>query len=408
MNAGHTSSSPLNSTYSWLRLATALFMSTVGSVAMWSVVVVLPTVQAEFGTPRADASLPFTMTMMGFAVGNVGMGWLADRFGIVRPLILGACSIALGYFAAALAPNIWIFALAHLLTGFGVASLFGPLIADCSHWFLRWRGFAVAVAASGNYLAGTVWPVVTQKAMLTYGWRPTHIALGIICLCIIVPLSLAFRRRLSAHETAAATTRAADARAESGVPLPVLHVLLAIAAFLCCVAMATPQAHLVAYCGDLGYGVQAGAEMLTLMLGFGVVSRLASGLIADKIGGLMTLLVGSLMQAVALALYLQLRRPDVALRHLNPVRPVPGRHRAELCDHRARIFPAAGSGGARRHRVRGQRCRHGVRRLGGRMDFRSDRVLPRGLCRRLCRESFQSRDRGVAALRLPKPRMAYA
>ena len=270
---------------------------------MWSVVVVLPTVQAEFGTPRADASLPFTMTMMGFAVGNVGMGWLADRFGIVRPLMLGACSIALGYFAAALAPNIWIFALAHLLTGFGVASLFGPLIADCSHWFLRWRGFAVAVAASGNYLAGTVWPVVTQKAMLTYGWRPTHIALGIICLCIIVPLSLAFRRRLSAHETAAATTRAADARAESGVPLPVLHVLLAIAAFLCCVAMATPQAHLVAYCGDLGYGVQAGAEMLTLMLGFGVVSRLASGLIADKIGGLMTLLVGSLMQAVALALY---------------------------------------------------------------------------------------------------------
>ena len=270
---------------------------------MWSVVVVLPTVQAEFGTPRADASLPFTMTMMGFAVGNVGMGWLADRFGIVRPLILGACSIALGYFAAALAPNIWIFALAHLLTGFGVASLFGPLIADCSHWFLRWRGFAVAVAASGNYLAGTVWPIVTQKAMLTYGWRPTHIALGIMCLCIIVPLSLAFRRRLSAHETAAATTRAADARAESGVPLPVLHVLLAIAAFLCCVAMATPQAHLVAYCGDLGYGVQAGAEMLTLMLGFGVISRLASGLIADKIGGLMTLLVGSMMQAVALALY---------------------------------------------------------------------------------------------------------
>ena len=239
MNAGHaSSSSPLDFTYSWLRLAIALLMSTVGSVAMWSVVVVLPTVQAEFGTPRADASLPFTMTMMGFAVGNVGMGWLADRFGIVRPLMLGACSIALGYFAAGLAPNIWIFALAHLLTGFGVASLFGPLIADCSHWFLRWRGFAVAVAASGNYLAGTVWPIVTQKAMLTYGWRPTHIALGIICLCIIVPLSLAFRRRLSAHETAAATTRAADARADSGVPLPVLHVLLAIAAFLCCVAMA--------------------------------------------------------------------------------------------------------------------------------------------------------------------------
>src|SRR5919106_5807887 len=113
MNAGHASSSPLDSTYSWLRLATALFMSTVGSVAMWSVVVVLPTVQAEFGTQRADASLPFTMTMMGFAVGNIGMGWLADRFGIVRPLMLGAVAIALGYVVAGYAPNIWIFALAH-------------------------------------------------------------------------------------------------------------------------------------------------------------------------------------------------------------------------------------------------------------------------------------------------------
>jgi predicted MFS family arabinose efflux permease len=139
--------------------------------------------------------------------------------------------------------------------------------------------------------------------MMAYGWRPTHIAIGILCLVIIAPLSLMLRRQLPAHEAAAATTRAADARAESGVPLPVLHALLAIAAFCCCVAMAIPQVHIVAYCGDLGYGVRAGAEMLTLMLGFGVVSRLASGFVADKIGGLLTLLVGSMMQAVAMALY---------------------------------------------------------------------------------------------------------
>jgi MFS family permease len=241
--------------------------------------------------------------MLGFAAGNVGMGWLADRFGIVRPIILGAVSIAAGYVAAGLAPNLWIFALSHFLIGFGVASMFGPLIADCSHWFLRRRGIAVAVAASGNYLAGTVWPILTQKAMMAYGWRPTHIAIGLLCLCIIVPLSLLLRRRLPAHETAAATTRAADARADSGVPLPLLHALLSIAAFLCCVAMAIPQVHIVAYCGDLGYGVARGAEMLTLMLGFGVVSRLASGFIADKVGGLITLMIGSMMQAVALALY---------------------------------------------------------------------------------------------------------
>lgn len=303
MNAGNPSGSPLDSTYSWLRLSIALLIGTIGSVGMWTVVVVLPTVQAEFGTPRADASLPFTFTMMGFALGNVVMGWLVDRFGIVRPIMLGAVIIALGYVAAGLSPGLWIFAAAHFLIGLGVSSMFGPLIADSSHWFLRRRGIAVGIAASGNYLAGTVWPIATQKAMMAYGWRPTHIVIGILCVCTIVPLSLLLRRRLSAHEEAAANTRAADARADIGMSLTFLHALLSIAALLCCVAMAIPQVHIVAYCGDLGYGVARGAEMLSLMLGFGVVSRIASGFIADKIGGLPTLLVGSMMQAVAMALY---------------------------------------------------------------------------------------------------------
>lgn len=304
MNAGNAaSSSPLDSTYSWFRLSIALLIGTTGSVGMWTVVVVLPTVQAEFGTPRADASLPFMFTMMGFALGNVVMGWLADRFGIVRPIMVGAVSIALGYVAAGLAPNLWVFALAHFLIGFGVASTFGPLIADCSHWFLRRRGIAVGIAASGNYLAGTVWPILVQKAVFAYGWRPTHIVIGILCVCTIVPLSLLLRRRLSAHEAAAATTRAADARADIGVSLTVLHALLSIAAFMCCVAMAIPQVHIVAYCGDLGYGVARGAEMLALMLGFGIISRIGSGFVADKFGGLPTMLIGSVMQAVALALY---------------------------------------------------------------------------------------------------------
>ncbi len=304
MNAGTASSgSPLDSSYSWLRLSIALLISTLGSAGMWTVVVVLPTVQAEFGSPRADASLPFTFTMIGFGAGNIAMGWLADRFGIVRPLMLGAVSIALGYLCAGLAPSLWIFALAHFLIGFGVASMFGPLIADCSHWFLRRRGIAVGIAASGNYLAGTLWPILTQKAVVAYGWRPTHIVVGLLCFCLIVPLSLALRRRLPAHEAAAASARASSARADIGMSLGMLHVLLSVAAFLCCVAMAVPQVHIVAYCGDLGYGVARGAEMLTLMLGFGIVSRLASGFIADRFGGLPTLLIGSMMQAVALALY---------------------------------------------------------------------------------------------------------
>jgi len=70
------------------------------------------------------------------------------------------------------------------------------------------------------------------------------------------------------------------------------------------VAMSMPQVHIVAYCGDLGYGVARGAEMLSLMLGFGIVSRIGSGFIADRIGGVRTLLLGSLLQGVALFLYL--------------------------------------------------------------------------------------------------------
>jgi MFS family permease len=65
-----------------------------------------------------------------------------------------------------------------------------------------------------------------------------------------------------------------------------------------------PQVHIVAYCGDLGYGVARGAEMLSLMLGFGIFSRIASGFIADRIGGVATLLLGSTLQGVALLLYL--------------------------------------------------------------------------------------------------------
>jgi len=304
MNAGHmTAGSPLDSSYSWLRLSIALLIGTIGSVGMWSIVVALPTVQAEFGVLRADATLPYTLAMVGFGLGNVGMGWFADRFGIVTPIVLGALSLVVGYSAAGYAPSLWVFALAHVLIGLGAAASFGPLMADTSHWFLRRRGIAVAVVASGNYLAGTVWPVLLQKGIASYGWRPVHFAVGLICVCSIVPLSMLLRRRLPAHEETAATTRAAGSRADIGVPLNVLHALLAIAAFMCCVAMSMPQVHIVAYCSDLGYGVARGAEMLSFMLGFGIVSRLASGFVADKLGGLPTLLIGSVMQAVALALY---------------------------------------------------------------------------------------------------------
>ncbi|WP_407524653.1 MFS transporter [Methylobacterium oryzisoli] len=295
----------LDSPAAWRRLVVAVLLTTIGGVGMWSVVVVLPAVQAEFGLDRAAASLPYTLTMVGFALGGVVLGRLADRFGIVAPLVVGAFCLAAGYGATALAGGLWSFTLAHglLIGALGSAAAFGPLMADISLWFERRRGIAVSLCASGNYVAGTIWPPLVQYAIEAYGWRATQAGLGLFCLVTMLPLALLMRRR---PPRAGSTAAAAGPRGVTAVGLSpgALQGLLALSGLACCVAMAMPQVHIVAYCGDLGYGVARGAEMLSLMLGFGIISRVASGFLADRIGGVATLLLGAVLQGVALALYL--------------------------------------------------------------------------------------------------------
>jgi MFS family permease len=241
--------------------------------------------------------------MIGFACGGVAMGRLADRFGIAVPLCLGALLMGLGYLAVGYSGSLWQVAIAHgLLIGIGCSATFGPLMADISHWFVRRRGIAVAIAAAGNYLAGTIWPTVVQRFIAVDGWRTTHIGVGLFLLATMLPLALLLRRRIVHHHSAGAA--AARRQAEAPFSPMTLQVLLCIAGVACCVAMSMPQVHLVAYCGDLGYGAARGAEMLSLMLGFGIISRVASGFIADRIGGVRTLLLGSVLQGTALALYL--------------------------------------------------------------------------------------------------------
>ncbi len=296
---------PTDSATAWLRLGVAVVLSTIGGVGMWSVVVALPAIQADFGVDRADASLPYTLTMLGFAAGGVVMGKLADRFGITVPLALGATALMLGYEAVGHAATLWQVTLAYgLLIGFGCSTTFGPLMAEMSHWFVRRRGIAVAIAAAGNYLAGTVWPPVVQHFIATSGWRATHIGIGLFIIATMLPLTYFMRRRMEAHHTEGAMQSAARRQAELPFSPATLQVLLFIAGIACCVAMSMPQVHLVAYCGDLGYGAARGAEMLSLMLACGIVSRVASGFIADRIGGVRTLLLGSVLQGVALLLYL--------------------------------------------------------------------------------------------------------
>ncbi len=292
------------SPYAWVRLWTALLAGAIGSVGMWSVVVILPAVQQDFGVLRADATLPYTLTMLGFGVGGITMGKLADRYGIVIPMIISTVALSVGYLLSGIAPSLFLFALTHLLIGIGASVTFAPMMADLSHWFTKRRGIAVAIVASGNYVAGAIWPPIVQYSAATLGWRPTQLWIGLFVLIAIMPLTLVFRRRIALSEVATAKAAAAGARNALGLSSTAIMVILSVAGVACCVAMAMPQVHIVAYCGDLGYGAARGAEMLSLMLAFGIISRVASGFIADRIGGAGTLLIGSFLQGVALFLYL--------------------------------------------------------------------------------------------------------
>lgn len=300
-----STASDIDGRAAWIRLAVALALGTIGGVGMWSVVVVMPAVQADFGIGRGEAALPYTLAMLGFAGGGVLMGRISDRFGIMIPVIGGSFLLGAGYALAAIAPSIIVFALVHgVLIGLGSAAVFGPLLAHVSFWFDRRRGIAVAIAASGNYLAGAVWPQIVRFTLDSVGWRTTHLIIAVTVIVLMVPLALLLRRKPPVAEIGTVSLARSASPAALGLSPNMLMVLLAIAGISCCVAMSMPQVHIVAYCADLGYGVARGSEMLSLMLAFGIISRVASGFVADRIGGLATLLLGSTLQGLALVLFL--------------------------------------------------------------------------------------------------------
>ena len=312
MSPSHTP----ESAYAWWRLMASLALMTFGGAGMYAVTVVLPAVQADFGVDRADASLPYTLTMIGFGIGGILMGRLADRFGVMVPLLVGAVGLGLGFIAAGYSGSLWTFCIAQgLLLGLlGTSATFAPLVADTSLWFDKRRGIALAICMSGNYVAGTLWPPVIQHFTQSAGWRPTYVGIGLFCLLTMLPLALIYRRRppllapvpVAPGSAAAVAQQAAQKAAERplGMSPAALQALLSVAGVACCVAMSMPQVHIVAYCSDMGIGPARGAQMLSLMLGMGIISRLVSGWIADRIGGLRTLLLGSFLQGVALVGFL--------------------------------------------------------------------------------------------------------
>jgi MFS family permease len=308
------------SAYAWLRLFVSLVLMTIGGSGMYGITVVLPRIQQEFVVGRSGASFPYALTLVGFGIGGIVMGRLADRFGVMVPVLVGGVALGSGFMIAGSAQSLWQFNLAQgvLIGLLGTSATFAPLVADTSQWFTRRRGIALAICMSGNYVAGAIWPPVTQRMVELWGWRTAYEVIGYFCLASILPLAGFLRRRapvlisspepIWAGAVASAGGNAATRIAVSERPLNLnpnlLTVLLSVAGLSCCVAMAMPQVHIVAYCTDLGFGATQGAQMLSLMLAAGILSRLVSGWISDHVGGLITLLIGSVLQMLALMLFL--------------------------------------------------------------------------------------------------------
>lgn len=291
--------------YAWWRLLASVGLSTIGGIGLWSSVVVLPSIEVEFGVDRGSASLPYFATMLGLAIGGIAIGRLSDRFGIMPLLIFSSIMLGSGYVVSAHVTSYWQFILVQaLMIGMlGASGSFGPLVADISLWFKRRRGIAVGIVASGNYLAGAIWPPILEQMIEAVGWRQTHMTVGFFCTAAMLPLCFILRRRSNAVRDSSPENSPHE-MISTGLSPKALQALLILAGLGCCIAMSMPQVHIIAYCLDLGYGTAKGAEILSVMLALGIVSRLVSGWIADHIGGVGTLILGSMLQCLALLLYL--------------------------------------------------------------------------------------------------------
>jgi len=287
---------------SWIVASVSVALLSLSFGALWITAVGLKTIAADLGGARSAPSLANSLAWLGSSVGGIAMGRFADRFGIRWTVMFGAVSICIGLFISTLGQP-WQLYVGHgIFMGLlGNAGLNAPLYVYVSRWFDRRRGSALALISSGGYVAGTIWPPIFERAITVAGWRTTMIAYGLFMVATIVPLALIFLR--AAPETMPGTTSGAGKTPTPrvfGWPPNLVFATLALAAFLCCVTMSMPQAHLVAFCSDLGISASHGAAMLSLLLGAGFLSRQVWGATSDRIGGLLTLLISSMLQAAAM------------------------------------------------------------------------------------------------------------
>jgi len=269
-------------------------------------VVALKPIAADLDVPRSVPALAAALLSFGAGLGGILLAWLADRVGVRAIVMFGALAVAAGLVAATQGGE-W-----GLYFGFGVlvgllgnGALGAPLLIYVSRWFDRRRGTALALISSGQYVAGAIWPTLFERGIEHWGWRQTSWAFAGVVLLVTLPLALVYLR--PAPATPAGGPLGGEPIAGASVlglrPNTVL-ALLSAAIFLCCVPMAQPSVHLVSFCTDLGISASRGAAMLSVLLGSAFISRQFWGWLADRIGGLRAILLGSACQAITLAMFL--------------------------------------------------------------------------------------------------------
>lgn len=288
---------------SWRAAILTVVILSVAFGAPLLVVVGLRRMQADMGTDRSVIALASALIWIGNATGGVVMGRLAVAIGMSRTALIGTVSIAAGLALSSLG-SVWAIYVGHgLLIGFlGLGALYAPLTVYVSHWFDKRRGTALALVASGQYVAGIVWPSVIELGIARMGWQGMMLVYAAL-VAAIIPLAF-FLRPPPDHQDDAEAPASIGSPVLLRLPPNVLMATLCFAGFFCCVPMALPASHLVAFCGDIGISAASGAAMLSVMLACAFVSRQVWGMVADRIGGLRTIMAGSIAQIITLAAFL--------------------------------------------------------------------------------------------------------
>ncbi|MGB6939007.1 MAG: MFS transporter, partial [Xanthobacteraceae bacterium] len=298
----HSPSSSIESSASWIIASVALCVMAMSFGAAWIAAVALKDIAAEVGGARSIPALASALAWLGSGAGGIMMGRLADRIGTRWTVMFGALMIALGLAISTFGAP-WPLWIGHgLFIGlFGLGGINAPLYVYVSRWFDRRRGSALALISSGSYLAGALWPPAFEHAIADFGWRQTMLWYAVAEIIVVVPLAtIYFRHPPEVIHPAAALDNTGKKARVLGWPPDVAFALMCGAAVLCCIPMAMPQGHLVAFCSDLGISRSVSALMLSVLLGTAFVSRQIWGAISDRIGGLATVLIGSAWQTAAM------------------------------------------------------------------------------------------------------------